>query len=70
MATQETEVAETKKAIDELRARVEKLTSLLDTGKGEVEEFTKTNPLVALGAAFLTGMAMGAIVVAVVASRK
>jgi len=65
-----TETVETKKAINELKERIDRLTSLVEKGKGEVEEYTKANPLVALGAAFLVGIATGAIVVAVVSSRK
>ena len=71
MAREETiEKVETKKAIDELKERIDKLTTMVEKGKGEVEEYTKENPLVALGVAFLAGIATGAIVVAVVSSRK
>jgi len=71
LAREETiEKVETKKAIDELKERIDKLTTMVEKGKGEVEEYTKENPLVALGVAFLAGIATGAIVVAVVSSRK
>ena len=71
LATEETiEEVETKKAIDELKQRIDKLTGLVEKGKGEVEDFARANPLVGIGVAFLTGMATGAIVVAVVASNK
>lgn len=71
LATEETIVeVETKKSIDELKERIDKLTGLVEKGKGEVEDFAKANPLVSMGVAFLTGMAAGAIVVAMVASRR
>ncbi len=71
LATEETiEKVETKKAIDELKERIDKLTDLVEKGKSEVEDFTRANPLVSMGVAFLTGMAAGAIVVAMVSSRK
>ncbi len=64
------EKVDAKRAIDELKERIDKLATMVEKGKGEVEEYTRENPLVALGVAFLTGMATGAIVVAVVSSRK
>ena len=61
---------ETKKVVEDLKERIDKLTGLVEKGKGEVEGFTKESPLVALGVAFLVGLATGAIVVATVSSRK
>ncbi len=60
----------TKRAIEELRERVDKLTNLVEKGKGEVEEYTKANPMAALGIAFLVGIATGAIVAASVSHKR
>ena len=52
------------RALDELRTRMDKLTVMVEKQRGEVEEFTRTNPMPALGIAFLVGLAAGAIITA------
>jgi len=60
----------TRTSIEELKERVDKLGEVVENCKCQVEDFTKEKPLVALGVAFLVGIATGAIVAAAVSSRK
>jgi hypothetical protein len=65
-----TELTKERKAIEDLKERVDRLAVMAEKGRGQVEDFTKTNPLPALGIAFLVGIATGAVVVAAAASKK
>ncbi len=60
----------TRQAIDDLRERVDRMTSMAEKRKDDVEEFTKNNPLPALGIAFLVGLATGAVVIAAASSKR
>lgn len=60
----------TRRAMEELSERVDKLTGLVEKGKGEVEEYTKANPIAALGIAFLVGIVTGTIVAASVSHKR
>jgi len=51
------------RAYDELKTRVEER-------RADVEEYTRSNPISALGIAFLIGIAAGAVLVAIAASSS
>jgi ElaB/YqjD/DUF883 family membrane-anchored ribosome-binding protein len=51
------------RAYDELKTRVEKR-------RGDVEDYARSNPMSALGIAFLIGITAGAVLVAIAASSS
>jgi ElaB/YqjD/DUF883 family membrane-anchored ribosome-binding protein len=51
------------RAYDELKTRVEER-------RGDVEEYARSNPISALGIAFLIGITAGAVLVAIAASSS
>ena len=58
------------RAYDELKTRVDKLTDMVEERRGDVEDYAKSNPISALGIAFLVGITAGAVLVAVASSSK
>jgi ElaB/YqjD/DUF883 family membrane-anchored ribosome-binding protein len=58
------------RAYDELKARVDKLTDMVEERRGDVEEYARSNPISALGIAFLVGITAGAVIVAAASSSK
>ena len=53
---------------EELKARVDKLTAIAEERRSDIEDYTCSNPLSAIGLALLTGATLGAILVAAVSS--
>jgi len=56
-------------AVDSARVGIDRVTDLANKGKGEVEEFAKDNPLLALGV-FLVGIGIVAIATAAISGRR
>jgi hypothetical protein len=56
--------------VDSARVGIDRVTDLANRGRGDVEEFTKDNPLLALGVAFLMGIGIGAIAIAAISGRR
>jgi hypothetical protein len=49
---------------------IDRVTDLTNKGRGDIEEFAKDNPLLALGVAFLVGIGIGAIFTAAISGRR
>jgi hypothetical protein len=56
-------------AVDSTRVGIDKVTDLANKHRGDVEDFAKENPLLALGVALLLGIGIGAIFTAAVSGR-
>ena len=56
--------------VDRARVGIDKATELANKGKGDVEQFAKDNPLLALGVALLVGIGIGAIATAAISGRR
>ena len=59
----------TRRSISDLKERVDKLAELVGSGRSEVEKFTRASPMVALGVAFIAGIASGALYVGICSDR-
>jgi ElaB/YqjD/DUF883 family membrane-anchored ribosome-binding protein len=58
------------KAYQELKARVDTLTSMVEERRSRVEEYALSKPMSALGIAFLIGATTGAILMTAIASCR
>ena len=58
------------KAYQELKARVDALTGMIEERRNRVEEYALSKPMSALGIAFLIGATTGAILVAAISSCR
>ena len=56
--------------VDSARVGMDRVTDLANRGRGDVEEFAKNDPLLALGVALLVGIGIGAIATAAISGRR
>jgi ElaB/YqjD/DUF883 family membrane-anchored ribosome-binding protein len=56
--------------VDRARVGIDRATELANEGRGDIEEFAKDNPLLALGVAFLVGIGIGVITTAAISGRR
>ena len=56
--------------VDSARVGMDRVTDLANKGRGDVEEFAKDNPLLALGVGLLVGIGIGVIAIAAISGRR